>query len=83
MKVIVDCFGHKVRLTDERLDHVLEHPEMKEMGAGIERVLGQPQSVRRSRSDPNAWLFYEFCARTIVGDKWLCVVVKYGGSDAL
>ena len=55
---------------------------MKEMRAGIERVLAQPQRVRRSRSDLAARLFYEFYAETIVGGKWLCVVVKHGENDA-
>jgi hypothetical protein len=55
---------------------------MKEMGAEIERVLRQPQLVRRSRSDEAVRLFYEFYAQTIVGGKWLCVVVKYVENDA-
>jgi len=38
--------------------------------------------VRRSRSDPAVQLFYEFYAQTIVGGKWLCVVVKYEEDDA-
>ena len=42
MKTLQDCFGHQVRLTDERLAHILEHPELKEMGPEIERVLLQP-----------------------------------------
>ncbi len=75
MKTLQDCFGYQVRLTDERLAHVLEHPEMKDMGAEIERVLRQPHFVRRSRSDTAVRLFYEFYARTMVGGKWLCVVV--------
>ena len=37
----------------------------------------EPQLVRRSRSDAVVRLFYEFYAQTIVGGKWLCVVVKY------
>ena len=82
MKTLPDCFGHQVRLTDERLAHILEHPEMREMGAEIERVLRQPQLVRRSRSDTAVRLFYEFYAQTIVGGKWLCVVVKYAEDDA-
>ena len=82
MKTLQDCFGHRVRLTDERLAHMLEHPEMKEMGAQIERVLREPQLVRRSRSDPAVQLYYEFYTQTIVGGKWLCVVVKYGQNDA-
>jgi hypothetical protein len=82
MNAIIDCFGRTVRLTDERLSHDLEHPEMREMGAGIEQVLRQPQSVRRSRSDAAVRLFYEFYAQTIVCGKWLCVVVKYVEDDA-
>jgi hypothetical protein len=82
MKTLKDCFGHQVRLTDERLAHILNHPEMKEMGAEIERVLRQPQLVRCSRSDVAVRLFYEFYAQTIVGGKWLCVVVKYAENDA-
>ena len=62
MKTLKDCFGHSVRLTDERLAHILEHPGMKDMGAEIERVLLQPQLVRRSRSDEAVRLFYEFYA---------------------
>ena len=55
---------------------------MNEMGAEIERVLRHPQLVRRSRSDEAVRLFYEFYAQTIVGGKWLCVVVKYVENDA-
>ncbi len=82
MKTLQDCFGHPVRLTDERLAHILEHPEMKGMTAEIERVVSEPQLVRRSRSDTEVRLFYEYYAQTIVGGKWLCVVVKYIEPDA-
>jgi hypothetical protein len=82
MKTIVDCFGHRVRLTGERLAHILEHPEMGAMAAEIESVLRRPQLVRLSRSDEAVRLFYEFYAHTMVGGKWLCVVVKYDDDDA-
>lgn len=82
MKTIIDCFGQNVRLTDERLAHILEHPEMVDMAEQIAIVVGQPLLVRRSRSDSNARLFYEYYAKTLVGGKWLCVVVKYNESDA-
>jgi hypothetical protein len=36
MKTIQDYFGHTVRLTDERMAHILEHSEMSGMGAEIE-----------------------------------------------
>ncbi|MGH7953423.1 MAG: DUF4258 domain-containing protein [Limisphaerales bacterium] len=82
MKTLKDCFGHAVRLTDERLAHILEHAEMQGMAAEIERVLLQPKLVRRSSTDEEVRLFYEFYAQTIVGGKWLCVVVKYPENDA-
>jgi len=82
MKIIEDCFGRFVRLTDERLAHILEHPEMSAMATEIEEVLLAPALVRSSRSDPGVRLFYEFYKETIVGGKWLCVVVKYTDADA-
>jgi hypothetical protein len=82
MKILEDCFGRKVRLTDERLGHILEHPEMSGLAAELERVLHAPKFVRRSRVDEAVRLFYEFYAQTIVGGKWLCVVVKYVEDDA-
>jgi hypothetical protein len=47
MKPITDCFGHTVRLTDERLAHILEHVEMKGMGTEIERVLRQADRMSK------------------------------------
>ena len=35
MKTLVDYRGLSVRLTDERVQHILEHPEM----AGMEKAL--------------------------------------------
>jgi hypothetical protein len=82
MKVVKDCFGHSVRLTDERLAHILEHSEMSEMADELERVLQSPREVRASRSDSNVMLFYGFYSSSQVGGKWLCVVVKYLPDDA-
>jgi hypothetical protein len=48
----------------------------------IIRTLQSPAEVRVSRSDANVKLFYEFYSRTRVGDKWLCIVVKYSETDA-
>lgn len=57
MKTIQDCFGQAVRLTDERMAHILEHPEMIGMSMEIENVLTRPHTVRRSRSDGTVKLF--------------------------
>lgn len=55
---------------------------MRSMALEIERALRQPQVVRRSRTDPAVRMYYEFYAQTVVGGKWLCVVVKYAQTDA-
>ena len=82
MKTIRDCFGRSIRLTDERMAHILQHQEMVGMEAEVERTLQSPAEVRVSRSDNTVRLFYEYYARTRVGGKWLCVVVKYPPDDA-
>lgn len=82
MAPITDCFGRVVRLTEERLAHIPEHPEMSGMTGEIAGVLARPQHVRRSRSDERVCLFYGFRPQTIVGGKWLCVVVKWAVRDA-
>ena len=74
-----DCFGRKVRLTDERLAHILERTEMRGMREETIRTLEAPAEVRVSRSDPSVRLFYEFFSQTRIGRKWLCIVVKVCG----
>jgi hypothetical protein len=82
MKVVQDCFGRSVRVTDERMAHILRHQEMAGMEAEIAHALQSPSEVRVSRSDSTVQLFYEFYAQTRVGGKWLCVVVKCPPDDA-
>ena len=82
MKVITDYQGRAVRLTDERLAHILDHPEMTALEAALVETLERPTLVVQSRSDPSAELLYRFYFGTMVGDKWLCVVVKYSAGDA-
>ena len=55
---------------------------MQNLAGEIEWVLRQPQFIRRSLADEAVKLFYEFYAQTIVGGKWLCVMVKYVENDA-
>ena len=82
MTTLTDAFGRAVRLTDERLAHILEHPEMHSMEGEIGRALSEPTLVRCSRSDDAVHLYYRYHTRTLVGGKWLCVVVKYTADDA-
>ena len=82
MKTVTDYSGREVRITDERLAHILEHREMDGMAEAIECTLQQPAEVRRSKADDTVKLFYDFQSDTIVGGKWLCVVVRYTVEDA-
>ncbi len=74
---LMDVWGHSVNLTDKRKAHLLEHPEMKRQEDKLAETLLEPDAVLRSRSDNTIWLFYRFYKRLVIGDKHLCVVVKY------
>ena len=82
MKVLRDYEGRTIRLTDERLAHILEHPEMQGMEDRIGETLLRPERVLESLSDPQARLYYRLYVATRVGDKHLCVVVKLADNDA-
>ena len=82
MKVFHDFEGRVVRLTEERLRHILEHPEMEDMFEAIGQTIALPQKVIQSLSDREAHLHYRFYVGTRVGDKYLCVVVKIQQEDA-
>ncbi len=82
MKMLVDFQGKNIRLTDERLAHIKEHPEMINMDGALEETVRRHQLVIRSKTDLSAHLNYRYYYGTLVGDKWLCVVVKYELEDA-
>ncbi len=82
MEVIIDHQGLGVRLTDERLAHILDHPEMIGLEVAISETLKYPALVIQSISDETARLYYRFYAGTRVGDKLICVVVKVKPDDA-
>lgn len=81
-QTLSDCRGVPVRLTAERLAHVLTHPEMVDLTDEIPVVLHSPAQVILSRSDEEVRLYYRHYESTPVGAKWLCVVVKDRPDDA-
>ena len=80
--MLTDYQGRAVRLTDERLAHIIEHSEMRNLESQIAETVSQPTLVIESISDPSAQLNYRFYFGTQIGDKWLCVVIKYSPEDA-
>ncbi len=77
-----DYLGRAVRLTDERLAHIHEHPEMSGLDGAIATTLERPHRVVHSTSDENAELFCRLLSHTVVGEKYLCVVTKRVDADA-
>jgi hypothetical protein len=77
MAELKDVWGNSVNLTDERRVHLLEHPEMREQEDKLVETLLEPNVVIRSRSDETIRLFYRFYRQLTIGDKYLCIVVKY------
>jgi len=82
MHLYVDYQGIRIRLSEERLAHILEHPEMKDVEPRIQQTLARPERVIESLSDPQARLYYRLYVGTRVGNKHLCVVVKMLEADA-
>ena len=82
MTELRDHQDRTIRLTGERKAHILGHPEMAGLSAEMARTVREPEQVVRSRSDPAASLFYRWLPESMVGGKWLCVVVKYEENDA-
>jgi len=82
MRILRDYQGTAIRLTEERLAHIREHPEMVGLERAMAETLLHPVRVVESFSDPQARLYYRYYLGTMVGDKFLCVVVKFGASDA-
>ncbi len=72
-----DVWGNSVSLTDERKAHLLEHPEMRGQEDKLAEALLAPDVVIQSLSDDTVRLFHRSYERLAIGDKYLCVVVKY------
>lgn len=82
MRILIDYQGRSIRLTDERLAHILEHPEMRWMESAISRTVESPDRVVTSVSDFSVRLYYRYHPNTALGGKHVCVVVKAALVDA-
>jgi len=76
-----DVWGNSIIITEERKAHLLEHPEMQEQENRLAETLLEPDTVIQSQSDNTVRLFHRFYRELAIGDKYLCVVVKYAKGD--
>jgi hypothetical protein len=81
MKILTDYKGNNVRLTDERLEHILLHPEMTDMLDNIEETLSNPDYVVQSKQDTSVLLYNKYYITRQFGGKYLCVIVKENEND--
>jgi hypothetical protein len=76
MKVFKDYQGTEVRLTNERLAHILErHTELTGLEAAIGETIEAPNTVVQSTTNPNTRLYYRWYEHTSAGANYLCVMV--------
>ncbi len=71
--------GNEVRLTDERLRHILRrHPEMALQMHRFAEILASPDAVSPSRSSPAVQLYYRLYPDIRGRKRYICLVVKRG-----
>lgn len=83
MRRFTDEHGNEVRLTDERLRHMLRrHPEMAFQIHRIAETLAEPDAVSASKSSPTVQLYYRLYPDLRARNRYLCLVVKRDGEDS-
>ena len=77
MRRFTDECGNEVRLTDERLGHILRrHPEMAFQMHRVAETLATPDAIRPSRSSPAVRLYHRLYADLRGKNRYICLVVK-------
>jgi hypothetical protein len=74
--------GRVVRLTDERIAHILEHEEMAGQLDKVEETVQEPDIVVRSQRDSDVHLYHKHYLTTPVTEKELLVAIKMTQTDA-
>ena len=74
-----DEHGSEVRLTDERLRHILRrHPEMSFHLHRLAETIASPDAVIPSRSSRTVQLYYRLYPDLRGRNRYICLVVKRG-----
>lgn len=77
--IIEDVLNRKIRLTKERLIHIQEsHAELAFDGlkTNVEQTLQNPDIILSSVSNESVKLVYRYYLNTVVGNKWLALLLK-------
>ena len=83
MRRYTDESGNEVRLTDERLRHILRrHPEMAYQMHRLAETLANPDAVGSSRSSRAVQLYYRLYPDLVGRNRYICLVVKRETDDS-
>ncbi len=80
--ILIDHEGREIRLTPERRDHILEHPEMAEQFERIQETVKTPELVIATTADDAVHVYHRYYETTPVTSKFLLVAVKMVEDDA-
>jgi hypothetical protein len=82
VQIFQDLNGRSIRLTEERLQHILKHSEMEGQIEKIAETLASPDAIISSKYDSSVHLYHKFYKETPVTSKLLLVAVKFLENDA-
>jgi hypothetical protein len=80
--ILTDDEGREIRLTAERREHILEHPEMVDPFERIVETVNKPEMVVATNADDTVHVYHRYYETTPVTSKFLQVAVKMLGDDA-
>lgn len=80
--LITDHQGRTVRLTVERREHILQHPEMSGQFERVLETLQSLETVITTLVDATVHVYHRYYEITPVTSKFLLVVVKILETDA-
>jgi hypothetical protein len=80
--ILVDPKGREIRLTSERRDHILEHPEMAGQFERIQETVRMPELISATTADDTVHVYHRYYETTPVTSKFLLVAVKTLEGDA-
>lgn len=80
--LVTDFQGRTVRLTAERWQQILEHPEMSGQQSRLRDTVQSPHLVVHSGSDESVYFYHRLYDTTPVTRKYLGAVVKVLEHDA-
>jgi hypothetical protein len=81
-ETLVDYQERSIRLTAERWEHILEHPEMSGQRWCLAETLAAPDKVVATVKDEQVHAYHRYYEDTPVTRKYMVVVIKLLPDDA-